>query len=109
MSVTTADAEAARAEEAASLANAAAAQADLASATLNHDAPFDALAANAATRSQLRREVDKRELRMAGRDIAEGLRGIIRAAPFVAVMAGVAAGLAIGGRRHRRRSVVRKT
>ena len=64
------------------------------------------LAANADARRQLRREVDKGELSLAARNLTEGLRGVIRVAPLVSVLAGVALGVA-WGRRGRRRPVRR--
>ena len=64
------------------------------------------LAANADERRLLRREVDRSELQLALRNLAEGLRGAIRVAPLVSVAAGVALGVA-WGRRGRRRPVRR--
>ncbi len=64
-------------------------------------ASLDDLAENAVARSNLRRQVNKREFRLAIHDLAEGLRGIVRVAPVTAVLAGVAAGLMIGKRRRR--------
>jgi hypothetical protein len=58
-----------------------------------------ALDANVEARTQLRREVGKREFRLAIHDLAEGLRGIIRAAPLAALLAGVSAGYMLRGRR----------
>jgi hypothetical protein len=68
---------------------AAAVQAELAD---NHDA-----------RTQLRREADKVELRLALRDLADGFRGMIRVAPLLSVGAAVAFGLMFGRRRAPRR------
>ena len=64
------------------------------------------LAANADARKALRREIDKSELRLAVRDLTEGLRGAIRVAPLVSVAAAVALGVA-WGRRGRPRAVRR--
>jgi hypothetical protein len=61
------------------------------------------LAANVEERTQLRREVDKAQFRVAAHDLAEGLRGMIRVAPFVSVAAAVALGLLWGRRRRPRR------
>ena len=60
------------------------------------------LAANAEARARLRRQADKTELRLAFRDLAEGVRGMIRSAPLTAVLVGVAAGMALSRRRQRR-------
>jgi hypothetical protein len=62
------------------------------------------IAAGEDARVQLRREADKAELRLALRDLAEGLRGMIRVAPLVSVAAGVGFGLLLSRRRSRRRS-----
>jgi hypothetical protein len=62
------------------------------------------LAANADARAKLRRQVDKTELRLAFRDLAEGVRGMIHVAPFTAILVGVATGIAFGARRRPRPS-----
>jgi predicted nucleic acid-binding protein len=67
--------------------------------SLDHEALF----ANADTRRDLRRKADKVELRLAFRDLADGVRGLIRVAPFTAVLAGVALGLSLGKRSSSRR------
>ena len=61
------------------------------------------LAANVEERTQLRREVDKAQFRVAAHDIAEGLRGLIRVAPLASVATAVALGLLWGRRRTPRR------
>jgi hypothetical protein len=66
------------------------------------EASLDALAANADARSQLRRQVDRREFRLAIRDLAQGLRGVIRAAPVSAVLVGIAFGACLSARMRRR-------
>jgi len=63
----------------------------------------EALSANADTRRDLRRRADKLELRLAFRDLADGVRGLIRVAPFTAVLAGVALGLSLSKRSRSRR------
>ena len=60
------------------------------------------LAANVEERTQLRREADKAQFRVAAHDLAEGLRGLIRVAPFASVVTAVALGLMWGRRRPRR-------
>ena len=62
------------------------------------------LAANVEERTQLRREVDKAQFRVAAHDIAEGLRGLIRVAPLASVATAVALGLLWGRRRRPRRA-----
>ncbi len=61
------------------------------------------LAANADARARLRRQAEKTELRLAFRNLAEGVRGMIRVAPFTALLVGVASGVALGARRRPRR------
>ena len=61
------------------------------------------LAAHAEAGARIRREVDKTELRLAMRELAEGLRGMIRVAPLTSVLAGLATGLVISARRRRPR------
>ena len=61
------------------------------------------LAANVEERVQLRREADKAQFRLAARDLAEGLRGLIRVAPLASVATAVALGLLWGRRRRPRR------
>jgi hypothetical protein len=61
------------------------------------------LTANADARAKLRQQVDKTELRLAFRNLAEGVRGMIRVAPFTALLVGVAAGITFGARRRPRR------
>jgi hypothetical protein len=62
----------------------------------------DELTAYDEARTQLRREADKAQLRMAVHDLAEGLRGMIRVAPFASVGVAVALGLLFGRRRSRK-------
>jgi hypothetical protein len=63
---------------------------------------LDALAAQSAARDKLREEADKRELRLALHDLAEGLRGMIRVHPLASVVGGVGLGLLLARRRKRR-------
>lgn len=65
--------------------------------------PIDAAA---EARETLRRKVDRNELKLAVRHLAQGLRATIRAAPLVCLTAGVALGVAMG--RRRRRSSIRR-
>ena len=58
----------------------------------------EALFANAGVRRDLRRRADKVELRLAFRDLTDGVRGLIRVAPLTAVLAGVALGIGLGKR-----------
>ena len=62
---------------------------------------LDALDANADARADLRQEADKRQLRLAMRDLVEGLRGVVRVAPLTALIVGVAAGMVLRGRKRR--------
>jgi hypothetical protein len=67
----------------------------------------DDLAAHADSRRDLRRRVDKVEMRLAFRDLADGVRGFIRVKPFTAVLAGVLVGAALARRSKGKRSVRR--
>jgi hypothetical protein len=60
------------------------------------------LAAADDARTQLRRVSDKAELRLALRDLAEGLRGMIRVAPLASVAAAVGFGMLLNRRRRPR-------
>jgi len=62
---------------------------------------LDALDANADARADLRLEADKRQLRLAMRDLVEGVRGVVRVAPLTAVVVGLAAGMLLRGRKRR--------
>ena len=59
------------------------------------------LVAEVETRKELRRAADKAEFRVALHDMAEGLRGLIRVAPFVSI--GLAASLGMLWSRRRAR------
>ena len=52
-------------------------------------------------RTELRREADRVQLRVALHDLAEGFRGMIRVAPFASVATAVAVGLLMGRRKRR--------
>ncbi len=60
------------------------------------------LAAADDERTRLRGETDKVEFRVAMHDLAEGLRGMIRVAPFASVAAGVVLGMLLRRRRRPR-------
>jgi hypothetical protein len=68
----------------------------------------EALFANAGVRRDLRRRADKVELRLAFRDLTDGVRGLIRVAPLTAVLAGVALGIGLGKRSRPRRPQPRR-
>ncbi|MDE3176008.1 MAG: hypothetical protein KGM15_07875 [Pseudomonadota bacterium] len=55
----------------------------------------------AAARDEIQRQADRAQLRLALRDLASGLRGMIRAAPLASVLVGVAIGVALGKRSRR--------
>lgn len=65
---------------------------------------LDAIAANAETHDELREEADKRELRLAVHNLAEGVRGMIRVNPLSSILVGVAVGMMLSRRRRRRRA-----
>ena len=67
------------------------------------DANRDELFSNAHARSNIRARVDKEELNLAMRDLSEGTRGMIRVAPFTAVVVGIALGMMVGRRRSKAR------
>jgi hypothetical protein len=71
------------------------------------DAVTAELSANADARKGLRREVDKKELRLAAHNLLEGVRGVIRVAPLLSVAVGLALGAAWAPR-GRRRAPVRR-
>ena len=56
----------------------------------------EALFANADARRDLQRRADKVELRLAFRELTDGVRGLIRVAPLTSVAAGVAVGMMLG-------------
>jgi hypothetical protein len=58
----------------------------------------EALFANADVRRDLRRRADKLELRLAFRELADGIRGMIRVAPLTAVFTGIAIGIGLAKR-----------
>jgi hypothetical protein len=62
---------------------------------------LEAFDANAEARAELRQQADKQQLRLAMRDLTEGVRGVIRVAPLTALVVGLAAGMLL--RRNRRR------
>jgi hypothetical protein len=64
----------------------------------------EALFANANVRRDLRRKADKVELRLAFRELMDGVRGLIRVAPLTAVLAGVVLGIGLGKRSRARRA-----
>ena len=66
------------------------------------------LAANDDARTQIRRQADKAQLRLALHDLKSGLRGMIRVAPLASVFVGVALGVALGKRRSRRAAAIRR-
>ena len=68
----------------------------------------DALFANADARRDLRRKADKVELRLAFRELTDGVRGLIRVAPLTAVFAGIAIGIGLGKRSRVRRAPLRR-
>ena len=90
-------------DAAASLSPGGQAEARLESAALERDEALADLAAHADAGAKIRREADKAELRLALRELAEGMRGIVRVAPLTAVLAGVAAGMLLSRRRRPRR------
>jgi hypothetical protein len=63
----------------------------------------EALFANADARRDMRRKADKVELRLAFRELTDGVRGLIRVAPLTAVVAGVVLGIGLGKRSRARR------
>src|SRR5437763_809869 len=102
MSTTSAEASTARpAQVAASLARAA--QSDVERNKAEAKASLDALAENADTRDKLQDEADKRQLRVALHDLAEGVRGMIRVSPLASVIGGIAFGMMLARRRRRHR------
>ena len=60
------------------------------------------LAANGRARVELRRAADRAGLRLAVHDLAEGLRGVIRIAPFASVILAAVLGMRLSRRRPRR-------
>jgi hypothetical protein len=64
-------------------------------------AETDAFEASADARAELRQQADKRQLRLAMRDLAEGVRGFIRVAPLTTVVVGFAVGMLLRGRKRR--------
>jgi glutamine synthetase adenylyltransferase len=62
---------------------------------------LEALDANAEARAGLRQQADKQQLRIAVRDLVEGVRGMVRVAPLTAVVVGLAAGMLLRGRKRR--------
>ena len=67
------------------------------------EALLDGLAPEGEERRNLRRAVDKLELRLALRDLAEGVRGLIRVTPLTAVFAATLLGMSLARRRRRPR------
>jgi hypothetical protein len=67
-----------------------------------------ALFANADVRRDLRRKADKVELRLAFRELTDGVRGLIRVAPLTFVLAGVLLGVGLGKRSQTRRPQQRR-
>jgi hypothetical protein len=65
------------------------------------EALVDGLAPEREERRDLRRAVDKLELRLALRDLTEGVRGLIRVTPLTAVFAATLLGMALARRRRR--------
>ena len=65
------------------------------------DASLEGLATERSERKEARRALDKLELRLAFRDLAEGLRGLIRVTPLTAVFAATLFGMALARRRRR--------
>jgi len=67
-----------------------------------------ALFANADARRDIRRRADKVEMRLAFRELTDGVRGLIRVAPLTAVLAGIVIGVGLGKRSRTRRAPPRR-